>query len=263
MDEHPAPPVPAAAVDGARRTVAHVAPFAVFMGFILVLEAFAHFDFLGWDHPAAPWWRRAPEHWLYPLQSVVCMVMVLRWWRVYELRWSPRAMLVGAAFGVVGIGFWLLPTTLYDHLGLAGEPDGWRRGLGLAPRTEGFDPWVFASPAACWVALVMRFFRAAVVVALVEEVFWRGFAMRFVLDWQGDYWKQPFGKPSWRSYVVVTGAFMLVHARVDWAGAFVYGSLAYWLCVWTKSLSACVAMHAVANFLMGCHAVACGKHGLW
>lgn len=246
-----------------RRTLAHVAPFAVFMALLLVYQAFGHFEFLGWDHPAAPWWRRYPEHWLYPLQTVVCLAMVARWWRIYEFRWTARAILLGSVFGVVGIGFWLLPTTLYDHLGMSGEPEGWRKWLGLAPRTEGFDPWVFGHPAAGWAALVMRFVRAAVVVALVEEIFWRGFAMRFVLDWDGDYWRQPFGKGSWLSYAVVTGAFMLAHAPVDRAGAFVYGTLTYLLCVWTRSLSACVVMHAVANFLMGWYAVAFGKAGLW
>lgn len=250
-----------AGVDGGRRTLAHVAPFGVFMVFLVVLEGFARV--FGWEHPAAPWWLRAPEHWLYPLQSVVCFVLLVRWWGRYGFCWSWRAVLAGAGFGVVGIGLWLLPTTLHDWLGMAGEPGGWRRWLGLAPRTEGFDPWVFASPAAGWAALALRFFRAVVVVALVEEVFWRGFAMRFVLDWQGDCWRVPFGQPSWRSYVLVTGAFVLVHAPVDWAGALAYGSLAYLLCVWTRSLSACVVMHAVANLLLGCYAVAFGKHGLW
>jgi len=166
-------------------------------------------------------------------------------------------------FGVVGIGFWLLPTTLYDWLGMTGAPDGWGKWLGLAARREGFDPGIFTDPAAYWASLGFRFFRAVVVVALVEEIFWRGFLMRLILDWDGDYWKQPFGKPSWLSYWVVTGAFMLAHAPVDWAGALVYGSLAYLLCVWSKSLSACVVMHATANLLMGWYAIAYGKFGLW
>jgi membrane protease YdiL (CAAX protease family) len=165
------------------------------MGFLLLLMAvsFEGFGFV-WDHPAASWWRRWPEQWVYPLQAVVCFALLLRWWKIYELRWDPAKIVLGVACGAVGIGIWLLPTTLYDHLGMTGEPEGWRRWLGLAPRTDGFNPWVLGDPAACWTSLVLRFFRAAVVVALVEEIFWRGFVMRFVLDWDGDYWKQPFGK---------------------------------------------------------------------
>ncbi len=243
------------------RTRAHVVPFAVFMGFLLVLQATGYgFE---WDHPVAPWWRRWPAQWIYPLQAVTCFVLLLRWWKVYELRWEPGKIALGIAFGAIGIGVWLLPTTLYDRLGMTGEVVGWRAWLGLAARTDGFNPWVFDTPLAGWASLVMRFFRAAVVVALVEEIFWRGFVMRLVLDWHGDYWRQPFGKHSWLSFAVVTGLFVGVHQAPDRLAALVYGSLTYLLCVKTKSLSACVAMHATANFLMGCYIIAYGKYGLW
>ena len=102
-----------------------------------------------------------------------------------------------------------------------------------------------------------------VVVALVEEVFWRGFLMRFVMDWEGDWWKQPFGRSAWRSYLIVTGLFIAAHGPLDRPAALVYGSLTYLLCVKTKSLGACVVMHATANFLMGLYIMAYGKYGLW
>ena len=60
-----------------------------------------------------------------------------------------------------------------------------------------------------------------------------------------------------------TGLFILVHAPVDYAGALVYGSMTYLLCVWSKNLGACVVMHATANLLMGLYAMAYGKYGLW
>ena len=109
----------------------------------------------------------------------------------------------------------------------------------------------------------MRFFRATVVVALAEELFWRGFLMRFVCDWEGDYWRQPFGRASWLTYLIVTGLFIFSHDSMDWAAAWVYGSLTYLLCVLSKSLGACVMMHATANFLMGLYIIAYGKFGLW
>ncbi|MFN9025238.1 MAG: type II CAAX prenyl endopeptidase Rce1 family protein, partial [Akkermansiaceae bacterium] len=90
-----------------------------------------------------------------------------------------------------------------------------------------------------------------------------GFVMRFCMDWEGNYWKQPFGRAHWKSYFIVTLLFMFAHAPVDWAGALVYGSLTYGLCVWSKNLGACVVMHAVANFLMGVYAMAYEKYGLW
>jgi len=163
----------------------------------------------------------------------------------------------------VGIGFWLLPTTLYDVLGSTGKPDAWLRTLGVAARTDGFNPGLFQNPLAYWTALGLRFLRAVVVVALVEEIFWRGFLMRFVCDWEGDYWRQPFGRATWLSYLIVTGMFIFSHGALDWAGAWVYGSLTYLLCVWSKNLGSCVIMHGTANLLMGLYIMAYGKFGLW
>lgn len=242
-------------------TRAHVNPFALFMGFLVVLQLVV--AGIGWDHPDAPWWRQDPAHFIYPIQTLATLALLVHYWQNYTFgmtwKWSLTAML----FGVAGIGFWLLPTTLYDHWGLTHNPTGILGLLGVAERKDGFDPGIFHDAGAWWTAVVFRFLRAVVVVALVEELFWRGFLMRFVCDWEGDYWQQPFGRASWKSYLIITGLFMTAHAPVDYAGTFVYGSLTYLLCVWSKSLGACVIMHATANLLMGLYIMAYGKYGLW
>lgn len=250
------------ASEDTKRTYAHTVPLGVFLGIALIYQMLVEKAVL-WDHPHAPWWRHYPEQWLYPLQAIVCAILLIRWWRQYEFNWSLKWSFAGVVFGAVGIGLWLLPTTLYDHLGMAGEPEGWKKLLGLAARTEGFNPGVFANPVAYWASLILRFFRAAVIVALVEEIFWRGFLMRFLLDMDGNYWKQPFGKASWLSFGVVTAAFTIAHQPIDYAAAIVYGSLTYLLAIWSKNLGACVIMHATANFLMGCYIMTYGKYGLW
>ena len=247
--------------DPAVRARAHVVPFAVFMGFMLVLEVVK--AWIGWDHPAAPWWRRDPAHFIYPLQTITVLCLLVYYRRFYFFGWTGKWLALAPIWGAVGIGFWLLPTVLYDHWGLVGKQDGILGFLGVDARRDGFDPGLFEHPAAYWTAVSLRFLRAVVVVALVEEIFWRGFLMRFVCDPDGDYWKVPFGRASWRSYLIVTGLFVLAHGRIDHAGALVYGSLTYLVCVWSKSLGACVLMHAVANLLMCLYIMSCGKFGLW
>jgi len=243
------------------RTLAHVVPFAAFMIFNL-LSQFGG-EALLWEHDDAPWYRHWPEHLFYPLQTVACLGVLAFFWKHYDFRWSGGVW-IGAVAGLLGIAFWVLPTTLYDWWGMTGEPEGFFEKLsGLAPRKEGFDPGVFEEPTAYWTTLVLRFVRAVVVVALIEEIFWRGFLMRFLLDLDGNYWKVPFGKPAWISFVVVTLLFVLAHAPIDYAGALVYGTLTYGVAVWTKSLLACVVMHGVANATMGCYALVYGKLGLW
>jgi CAAX prenyl protease-like protein len=243
------------------RTLAYVVPFAVFMIFNLIYQFVG--DAMLWEHDRAPWYRHWPDQLFYPIQTVACLGVLAFFWKHYEFQWS-RKIWVGALAGFIGIGFWLLPTTLYDWLGMTGKPDGFFEKLtGLAPRREGFDPGVFENPAAYWTSLILWMVRAVIVVAVVEEIFWRGFLMRFLLDMDGDYWKVPFGKPAKISFVVVTLVFVLAHAPIDYAGAIVYGSLTYAVAVYTKSLLACVVMHGVANATMGVYALYFGKLGLW
>jgi len=248
-------------LDSELLTRAHVYPFVAFMSFMLVLIVLGYA--IEWKHPDAPWWRQQPSQVVYPLQTLVALGFLVYFWRAYTFNWSWRWGMVGVFFGAVGIGFWLLPTVLYDAWGLKADPGGWLGMLGVEARKEGFDPGLFENPFAYWASLSLRFLRAVVVVALVEEIFWRGFVMRFACDWEGDYWKQAFGQHRWLSYSIVTGLFMAAHSSSDYAGAFVYGSLTYLLCVWSKNLGACVIMHATANLLMGIYIMKSGNYGLW
>lgn len=248
------------------RTLAHVMPLAAFMVITLPWQFLG--DWVEWKHPQAPWWRHYPEHWIYPLQSLICIALLLFLRKNYEWKITPKTAVIGTIMGAIGIGFWILPTHLHMVLGMQGEQEGILKWLGVMPRDDGFNPQdlvdkVDGGAALYWSTLVLRFLRAVVIVSLVEEIFWRGFLMRFLLDPDRDYWKIPFGKPAWISYLVVTVAFMLVHQPVDYAGALVFGSIMYGVAVWTRSLMACVIMHAVANLLMGLYAMHFGKYGLW
>ena len=254
------------------RNLAHVVPlmaFLIFMGTVgLVIGQMPGFFR---DHSDLPWWRQDPDQWIYPIQTFLSLGLLVFWWKHFEFNWSWKGVLIGALMGAVGIGFWLLPTQTYEWLGFSSDAEvpTWMEKLGVAERRDGFDARMFgANPlafdcAADWTSLALRFFRAVVVVSLVEEIFWRGFLMRWLLDRDGDYWSVPFGKPSWLTYGVVTGAFMIAHAPIDWAGALAFGSVMYGVAVWTRSLGACIVMHGVANALMGWYAMGTGKLGLW
>lgn len=244
----------------ANTTAAHVGPLVAFMLLSLVP---------GWfriENSALPWYRQQPEHWWYPVQIALCAGL-LWWWRSHyqwggcRLRHLPTA----AAGAVLGIAVWVWPGWLYQHWTAAGaEPAAWWRWLGLADRSQGFDLSLLAeNPALQYASLAARFARMTVIVPLVEELCWRGWLMRFVIAGDKPFTRIPFGTHSWRAYGVSTFAVVLIHASEDWAAAFVWASLMYALAVHTRSLGACVVMHALGNLLLGLHVMHSGQLGYW
>lgn len=251
-------------------TLAHVVPLAAFMllGGLTAL--------VGIDNEELPWWRHSPEHWVYPLQTVVAGLLLI-WFRAHYQLAPWRGLPLATALGALGIVVWVLPTLAYTWLGVEDWPQPgfgipmltepgtplWSY-LGLAPREDGFDPWLFEDSAlATSLAIFMRFMRMVVVVALIEEIFWRSFLMRYLVAEDREFHEVPFGTHSWKAYAIVTLLFALIHAPEDWAGALVYGSLTYYVAVRTKSLAACVWMHAVANLVLGLYVILSGHHGFW
>lgn len=260
------------------QTLAFVLPFAVFMLFLPLLDAVKK------DNPLLPWWQSAPEHWGYPLQTVLCLGVIFYFWRSYPMR-PARGLLFGALIGVAGIALWILPAELYGPLGVESwaqpgfaktlhdlpvvggaedEAPNIYRYFGLARRLEGFDPTIFTDqPAAYWLTVVLRFLRMVVAVALVEEIFWRGFLMRYLTDLDRPFFKTPFGQWNPRAFFLTAFFFMLVHNPEDWLVAFLYGLSINFVAVRTKSLAACVLCHAVSNLILGIYVMVTKQWGFW
>ncbi len=220
-------------------------PFIIFM---LMLLLFPAADALfAWDHPEAAWWQRAPEMLIYPLQTLICGGYL--WWsrRGVEWDWSWKPCLIGALLGIPAIGLWLFPYLV-----------GW------IDAHDGFDPArIFGEGSAlCYGQYILRFIRAVVIVALVEELFWRGFLMRWIID-RDEPQRVPLGTTSWLAYLVPTAGFILIHQPQDYAGAFLFGSIAYLLTVMTKKITPVILYHAVANLVMGICAITLDLPGLW
>ena len=216
------------------------------------------------ENSELPWHVRAPEHWAYPLQTVIC-ALVLVWFRQHYTLRPWRGLGLAFVLGVAGIAVWVAPSLLREVLIQQGyEPESWWNWLGLAERQKGFDPMI-AQDSALWFSLVvgMRFARMVLVVPLVEELFWRGFLMRYLLTEDGRFERIAFGTHTWKVFWIVTTAVMLIHNTEDYLGAFVWGALVYFVAVRTKSLGACVFMHAVGNLALGLYVMKTQQWGFW
>lgn len=239
-------------------TAAHVLPLAVFMLLTSVP------GLMRVENPELPWYQRAPEHWVYPLQTMLVGLLLLFFARKYKF--APwRGFIMAAALGILGIVLWILPAFLYQHLTATGRvvPE-WASWLGFTSRTNGFDPGVLSAwPFWQDASIAMRFVRMVIIVPLVEELFWRGFLMRYVGAGPRDWKQVPFGEHSWPVYGIVTALVMLAHHPEDYLGAFIWGSLVYYVAVRTRSLAACVIMHAVGNLCLGLYVMRTGQWGFW
>ena len=239
---------------------AHTVPLIVFVLFT---------SLPGWfriENAELPWYRQGPEHWIYPVQTLVCLGLLLFWRHHYVIRpW--RGLGLAILLGVAGIAVWIAPG--YIHFLYGGQMTawpGWWEWLGWSDRYEGFDPGLLMDhPAGQAASVMMRFVRMVFIVPFVEELFWRGFLMRYVVaEKRGIDWRLiPFGTHHWMSFWVTTLGVTLIHHTADWPAAFVWGALMYWLAVRTRSLGSCLVMHAVGNLILGIYVLQTQQWGFW
>ena len=220
-----------------RKLAAYTLPMAVFLA---ALAAVAGLKGIG-----GSFWLDAPEYWVYPLQTFVCGALLFWFRSEYDFH-GARGVLIAAGVGIAVFVLWISPQAFF----------------GAAARTEGFNPTVFADqPTAYWATVLLRFLRLAVVVPLVEEIFWRGFLLRYFVDEKFD--RVAFGTFTWLSFAAVTVGFMLVHSMADWPAALLTGALYNFVAYRTKSLGACVLAHALTNLLLGFWIMNTKQWGFW
>jgi uncharacterized protein len=188
---------------------------------------------------------RHSEFWIYPAQTILCGGLLLWFRRCYHfgrLGHGAFTLLVASAVFLL----WIFPQQF----------------LGAAPRTNGFDPTLLSgSSGISWLSTALRFLRLIVIVPFVEEIFWRAFLLRVVID--ENFERVPFGKFSRLSFAVVTLAFAFSHARPDWPAALCAGALYNFVAYKTRGLTSCVVAHAVTNALLGLWILHTRQWGFW
>jgi CAAX prenyl protease-like protein len=219
-----------------RITAAYVAPMATFLLLLALNSAL--------KSAGGGFWLRSAEYWVYPLQTVACGGVLLIYRREYELAF-PRRVWIAIAVALVVFVIWISPQAFF----------------GAAPRTSGYNPEIFAEPPLYWTNVALRFLRLVIVVPLIEEIFWRGFLLRYLIS--NDFARVPFGSFSWFSFAVVSIAFMSTHAFPDWPAALICGALYNCVAYWTKSLASCVIAHALTNLLLGVWIMQTRQWGFW
>ncbi|MFL6588566.1 MAG: CAAX prenyl protease-related protein [Chthoniobacterales bacterium] len=220
-----------------RKIIAYTLPMAVFVSLLTVNGLM--------QNGVGPFGLSSCQYWIYPIQTILCGALLFWFWDEYELR-APRRAIFAIGLGLFVFVIWIAPQQF----------------LGFAPRLVGFDPEVFnGRPPLFWANLGARFLRLAVVVPLIEEIFWRGFLLRYLI--KERFTSVTIGTFSWLSFWVVTLAFGFSHSRADWVAALITGALYNVVAYRTRSLSSCVISHALTNLLLGLWIMATRQWGFW
>ncbi|HEV3255997.1 MAG TPA: CAAX prenyl protease-related protein [Gemmataceae bacterium] len=217
----------------------YVLPFALYVVLIQVPPAYP--DAYAWLEPA--------------VVLLVGMITIGLLWGRRLLRPHPK-VIPGVIVGLAGIALWIVLSRLALEQQLA---SGWPAWLRPKPRPA-FNPFDgIADPAARCGFIVVRLAGLALLVPVAEELFWRGFLLRWLIapDWQS----QPIGRMTPLSFAVVTLLFTLAHP--EWLAAAIYCALLNGLLYWTRDLWNCVVAHGVSNLVLGIYILAAGAWELW
>lgn len=202
-----------------RPWVPYVAPFVIFILITSLTNYFpAHRDII------------------YITKTFAVGALLWFWRRHYVQDMKPRLGLTGylTAFlaGLLVLVLWIVPD-------------------GVLPKIStpvGFNPYSFGWPQHAVVVLIaIRLAGAALVVPVMEELFWRSFIMRYAIN--PDFRSVPLGTFSLFSFSVTVILFGLEHFRVI-QGVFA-GIIYGWLAVKQKTLRGSIPAHATTNLGLG------------
>lgn len=186
--------------------------------------------------------------WIYPLKTIVVAIALLVFWRYYE-ELKPSFSGLAVAVGIVVIAIWIAIDPYYPKASeLMWRFDVWLstlRGLPAppAPSLTPFDPTTISPDFVRWIFLAFRVTGAAVVVPLMEELFWRGFLIRWIDN--ANFKHVQIGAYAFRSFAITVVLFGWEHEQ--WLAGMICGALYNGLLYYKKDLFSCVVAHAVSN----------------
>lgn len=108
--------------------------------------------------------------------------------------------------------------------------------------------------------LLVRFYGLVVVAPVCEELFYRGFLLRFITDID-DFRRVPLGRFSTSAFAAVVLLMALSHP--EWLSALVFSAAMCALLARTRSLFACIVCHGVTNLALGVYVLLSHDWKFW
>jgi len=192
------------------------------------------------------------------LSQVFVVGGILFWYRRIYLAVFPwRFSLWSLVLGLIGVILWValcsfqLESQFLKAIGLGG----------MLPQRPGVNPFESFAPGAVGWFLFFRFTVLMLVVPLAEELFVRGWLVRY-LQAQENWDIQSLATVGWAAQFGVLGYAVLTHPQEAVAAIVWFGMVNWWM-KRTGNFWDCVLVHAVTNGLLGAWILYSGQWWLW
>jgi CAAX prenyl protease-like protein len=211
--------------------VPYILPFLIFIA-LLALQQIV---------PVPAWVRFAV--------SMAAILLVSR----PALRGGPSKPFLSILVGVAVFFIWIAPdlispawhhSILFDNA-VVGHP------AGNTPPASKSDP----------IFLLFRIAISVMAVPILEELFWRGWLMRWIID-AHHFEKVPLGAYTPAAFWLVAILFASEHGSF-WDVGLLAGLVFNWWMVRTRNLWDCILAHAVTNAILAAYVIGAGQWQYW
>ncbi len=110
-----------------------------------------------------------------------------------------------------------------------------------------------------WVSFWIRMFGTTVIIAIIEEFFYRSFVYRWMLG--SPFFKINAGQMKWSMLLLVSLFFSVSHFEIG--AAAICGIAFGWLYIKTQDIWAAIIAHGTTNFLLGLYVVKYNAYQFW
>jgi hypothetical protein len=219
-----------------RTIVARVLPFGVFIAFIALDGVFTDATHgAGWD-----------PRWLYAVRIAIVAALLAWFWRSYTELHSAAGARASDWLLALGIGVGVF--VLWINLDFA--PLAFSGSSGFDPQIDGRVDWALAAT---------RLIGAALLVPVMEELFWRSFVMRWIR--KPDFLQVAPREVGLKALAISSVLFALEHHL--WFAGLLAGLAYGWLYMRSGNLWVPTLSHAVTNALLGAWVLYTGSWQFW
>lgn len=215
-------------------SVPYIAPFITFMVMLAIQKNLA---FLG--------------DWEYAVRVLIVAASIWYFSR-RVLDFKVRFLAGSIAIGIGVFVLWIAPDTLFP---------GWRQHWLFTNSLMGeVKVSLTAEQLSSPFLLTFRTLSASLMVPILEELFWRAWMLRWLVD--KDFEKLPMGASDRQSFWIVAALFALEHGPY-WEVGLLTGLIYNWWMTRTKSLGDLIFVHGLTNLVLSLYVIWSKKWQFW